>query len=129
MIRLTLLLGVAALLVACSGGGDSLPTRVPTADVNAPAATGDESPRATPPSGLPPTWTPAPSPSPLVATQPAAPGAPPAPAAGQQTYEVQRGDTLAEIAARFNVSLDALAAANGITNIDHIEVGQVLIIP
>lgn len=133
MVRLTLLLVAAVLLAACGGAGGDLPTQVPTADADAPgpaegtATAGDESPRATPPSGLPPTWTPAPSPPAIVATQPAAP-APPA-AGEQQTYEVQRGDTLAAIAARYNVSLEALAAANNITNLDLIEVGQLLVIP
>ena len=45
------------------------------------------------------------------------------------TYTVQPGDTLAQIASRFGVSLEALATANGITNVDLISVGQVLVIP
>jgi uncharacterized protein YkwD len=45
------------------------------------------------------------------------------------TYVVQPGDTLFQIALRFGTSVDKLAAANGITNPDRIEVGQVLIIP
>ena len=44
-------------------------------------------------------------------------------------YTVQPGDTLAKIAARFSTSAGALAEANGITNIDRIEVGQQLVIP
>ncbi len=44
-------------------------------------------------------------------------------------YVVQPGDTLFLIAQRFGVPLDALIAANGITNPDRIEVGQVIIIP
>lgn len=47
----------------------------------------------------------------------------------QTTYTVQAGDTLSEIAARFGVSVEALAQANGITNPALIRAGQVLIIP
>jgi LysM repeat protein len=46
-----------------------------------------------------------------------------------RTYTVRAGETLSEIAARLGVSVDALAAANGITNPALIAVGQVLIIP
>lgn len=44
-------------------------------------------------------------------------------------YEVQPGDTLAEIAAEHGVSTRELADANDITNPDRIFVGQVLLIP
>jgi lipoprotein-anchoring transpeptidase ErfK/SrfK len=44
-------------------------------------------------------------------------------------YVVQRGDTLADIAARIGVSMRALAQANGIGNVDLIYVGQVLEVP
>jgi murein DD-endopeptidase MepM/ murein hydrolase activator NlpD len=43
-------------------------------------------------------------------------------------YIVQDGDTLWSIASRFNVSLDALMAANGLTN-TNLQVGQQLVIP
>ena len=45
------------------------------------------------------------------------------------TYTVASGDTLAAIANRFNIDLDALIAANSIENQDVISVGQVLTIP
>ncbi|PKO23787.1 MAG: hypothetical protein CVU38_02265 [Chloroflexi bacterium HGW-Chloroflexi-1] len=51
----------------------------------------------------------------------------PAPASG--THVVTRGETLASIAARYGVSLTALAQANGLRNINFIWVGQVLTIP
>ena len=47
----------------------------------------------------------------------------------QQTYVVKKGDTLSEIALRFGVSVQALAAANGITDPKLIRPGQVLVIP
>lgn len=55
----------------------------------------------------------------------------PEPVRGQSpgTYTVQPGDTLGIIAARFGVTVDALAAANGILDVNLIDVGQVLAIP
>ena len=59
----------------------------------------------------------------------AAPAPNPAPAPGSGTYVVQRGDTLASIAARYGVSVAALAQANGLGNLNFIWVGQRLVIP
>jgi LysM repeat protein len=47
----------------------------------------------------------------------------------QQFYVVRPGDTLFSIAIRFNVSMLALAEANGISNFNLIFAGQTLIIP
>lgn len=47
----------------------------------------------------------------------------------QVTHAVALGETLALIASRYGVPLDALAAANGITNPSLINVGQQLVIP
>lgn len=91
----------------------------------------DESPRPSSAIEIPPTWTPGVE----TISQPQRQPVPPinvtqaAPITGQQTYVVQSGDTLGEIAIRFNVVVDSLAQANGITDLDHIEVGQVLVIP
>jgi LysM repeat protein len=52
------------------------------------------------------------------------PATPVPPATG--TYTVQRGDTLNAIARRFNTTVAAIAAANGITNPNRIFAGQVL---
>jgi LysM repeat protein len=44
-------------------------------------------------------------------------------------YEVGPGDTLSEIAARSGTTTTALASANGISNPDHIRIGQRLTVP
>ncbi|MDA5561357.1 LysM peptidoglycan-binding domain-containing protein [Exiguobacterium sp. MMG028] len=46
-----------------------------------------------------------------------------------KTYTVKSGDTLYSIARTYGVTVSALAAANNITNVNSITVGQVLIIP
>ena len=45
------------------------------------------------------------------------------------THAVARGESLLGIANQYGITLDALAAANGITNANHVFVGQVLQIP
>jgi LysM repeat protein len=45
------------------------------------------------------------------------------------TYTVQPGDTLMDIAIEVGVDMQALMAANGLTNPDELSTGQVLIIP
>lgn len=52
-----------------------------------------------------------------------------APDPASTVYVVQRGDTLARIAARYGVSVSAIAAANGIRNANLIYTGQRLVIP
>ena len=46
-----------------------------------------------------------------------------------RTYTVKVGDTLTAIAIKFGTTVAAIASANNITNIDVINVGQVLVIP
>jgi nucleoid-associated protein YgaU len=123
---LCLLFIIVAAVVACSAGGDDAPASLlPTvaSTIGDGEVAADESPRGDADAsmnGIPPTWTPAPTPE--------APPAPPT-RAPDETYVVQRGDTLAEIAEQFGVDLQRLASANNIQNIDIIEVGQVLVIP
>jgi len=44
-------------------------------------------------------------------------------------YEVQPGDSLAQIASSFGVKVEAIVVLNGLKDPDHIEVGQILQIP
>ena len=64
----------------------------------------------------------------VAATATAAPTLTPTPG-NSRKYVVQSGDTLTAIAAKFNVSVDDLAAANKLTNVDILSLGQQLIIP
>lgn len=123
--RLLLLTGIL-LMVLIGCGGEALPTRAPLESVPE-TLTPDESPRIGPDSELPPTWTPAPTLP--IATPQLAGEEVEVPAEEQETYTVQAGDTLAEIAAAYGVTLDAIVEANDIVNVDVIEVGDVLVIP
>ena len=86
----------------------NIPTPQPTAQSTADAS-------ATPAEGT------------AVAAAPTKPAA--KPTAARVTYTVKRGDQLSAIAKKFGVSLSALERANGITNANSIQPGQVLIIP
>jgi nucleoid-associated protein YgaU len=131
-----LLLLLTAAGCARSGDAGPVPTVAPTmqrVDVNT-AGTGVDSPRVTPgpDERVPPTWTPVPRATapPVLATRTPEFGQAPGAAVSQgEVYVVVAGDTLAEIAGRFDVDLDLLAAANGIEVTDTIEVGQFLVIP
>lgn len=134
MQRTILVLVLLLMLAACTDATPPLPTAVPTLapEQNTEAS----SPRitATPKFQVPPTWTPAsplaePTSPPATGAEETTGGSATSPARNGETYVVQAGDTLAEIAAAYGLDLDQLAAANGIDNIDHIEVGQELIIP
>ena len=45
------------------------------------------------------------------------------------SHTVQPGDNMLNIARRYNVTVDAITAANNISNPNHIEVGMTLLIP
>src|SRR5664280_1609760 len=69
---------------------------------------------------------------------PGAPGQSPTPDAphypagaprGEQSYVVQSGDTLGEIAQRYSISVNQLAEANKLSDPNSLEVGQLLSIP
>ena len=68
-------------------------------------------------------------PAPGGATQAPAPASPAPQPTGTSTYVVQRGESLAVIAAKFNTTYIELARLNNITNPDVLSVGQVLQVP
>ena len=98
------------------------PTRTPRPTST---STATETPEAT---RTPLPASPTPSATPTLASTTAATTATTV-AAVARTYAVQPGETLSEIAARFDVSVNELASANGITNPALIRAGQVLTIP
>lgn len=152
MFKLRTLVLLPIILFACRPVSGELPveTAVPTnnaadAPSDSPRLTTDEPPAAP---GLPPTWTPQPVESNPVLPQtsdtatdsganveqatPALNGvevAVPAYTGSSTSYVVKRGDTLAEICIEYTVPITEVARINNITDWDHIEIGQVLIIP
>lgn len=131
MRNVVILIVLVVLLAACSqqGQGGTAVTTSPS-DNTTPAADNAEpevsAPRveATPTPPLPMTWT------------------PPAmvhgghlfllPVSGSSTrtvHIVEKGDTLAQLANRYNVPIEVLAGLNQIYDWDHIEIGTVLVIP
>lgn len=64
----------------------------------------------------------------LAVAAPVAIAAPPSPASALY-HVVQRGENLYRIGLRYGVSLWSIAQANGITNVNLIRTGQVLLIP
>lgn len=82
------------------------------------------------------TSTPEPTETPTPTELPPTPTATPPPTAtptfspsGSVTYRVQSGDTLSTIAAKYGVTWEALAAANGLNSRSVLRIGQELIIP
>jgi LysM repeat protein len=69
-------------------------------------------------------------PAPEPTAEPTEEAAPTEPApAEEQSYVVMPGDTLFSIAQFYGVSVEELAARNGIVNVNVLEVGQTLVIP
>lgn len=93
--------------------------QIPPSGVPSPSQSPTSSPVASP--------TPLPSPTPRPSPTPVA-SATPTPVVAR-TYTVQKGDTLAAIAARFGTTTVALAKFNGIADPSYIRVGQVLKLP
>jgi LysM repeat protein len=121
-----LIVGVAAGLVALAliGGGIFLRSRAaafvtPTATYT-PAATATET--------RPPTETPTPAPPTTTPTASASPTAPPT-AVPPTKYTVRLGDTLADIADRYNTTIEKIQQFNNLNDSDVIQAGQMLLIP
>jgi LysM repeat protein len=76
-----------------------------------------------------PTATAAPGAAPQATAQPAATQASPTTEAGVVWHTVQRGETVYSIASRYGTTVDAIAAANNLSNPQTIYVGQKLKIP
>ncbi|MGE3857830.1 MAG: LysM peptidoglycan-binding domain-containing protein [Dehalococcoidia bacterium] len=95
-----------------TAGATAIPTAAPFASVPSPTVVTRD------PNAAPPTGTATPSPTPVASV-----------AAGEeQTYTVVDGDVLGRIAARFNVSADAIRELNKLDG-DDIRIGQTLRIP
>jgi LysM repeat protein len=99
---------VALVMTACGDGEDDAdgaePTGAPTATATMPAETATDRPE--------------PTTEPETTTEPAV-----------ETYEVQQGDTLSEIAQRLGTTVDAIVEANGIDDPSRIFPGDELVIP
>ena len=134
-----LLAGVVLFIAAALGGFGAAylltsANAVPTVD---PAHLPTPTPSATPivtltpvpsESGEPTASAPA-SPTPQSSTPAPSESAEPSPESTPIRYVVKRGDRLTTIAAQFGVGVDEIVELNDLTDPDHIEVGQVLLIP
>ncbi|GAB4428421.1 MAG: hypothetical protein Kow0031_08650 [Anaerolineae bacterium] len=128
-----LTVGMVIMLVACSGS-EATPTALPeTNEAQTPvAAAATATPTSVPTVGLPtpkPTDTPAPPTATSTRTTDPTATPTPLPSPTPQTYTVQSGDTLLDIAIRFDTTTEALAAANSIGEEELLQLGQALIIP
>lgn len=109
------LMGVGVLFLAMlilpnySGGGDNSPQTLPAADAGSEVAGIVQEPV---------------SQAPVVSLPAAA-----EPAAAGETYLVQSGDTLWDIALRFETTVEAIVAANALTDETDLSIGQELVIP
>ncbi len=129
---LTLILVVSMMFVACGGQNNAVPVPIDESTEAVDAESGttldEAAPRieATPTPPLPPTFTP-----PAMAHQGHLYLLPVSGADGsiQYAYKVQRGDTLTAISDMFEVSIDEVMIINEISDANHIEVNDLIIIP
>jgi LysM repeat protein len=131
LLQFALMAALASVVAACQVLDEVLPATPLPAIQERPAATAepaDESPRLRSSMEVPPTWTPS-TDREATSEKPISPAEITPRADGQTSYVVQQGDTLAGIALRYNVTIEDLARANDIDDLDHIEAGQVLVIP
>jgi LysM repeat protein len=118
-----LLLGTAGVALSTRGFGLMTAAVAPTSQ---PTATPSQQATAQPTQS--PSAAPTPSPSSRSATPTLRP-ATPSPRSTPHVYVAQKGDSLSSIAARFGVSVQALLSANGLSNPNLVNIGQVLVIP
>ena len=98
------------------------PASTPAAGGGAPAATVSATPRPASTPTAAPTATPTPAATPR-------PAGTPTPTAAATAYTVRPGDTLTDIAAQFNTTVEALQRANNIADPTGIQAGDRLTIP
>ena len=128
------LLQALALVTETPAASEPLPS--PTPSLQAPTSDLTEAVESVTPTPEPtaapteaPTATLTPLPTATLQPPTATPTATRSAASGATTYRVQVGDTLSSIAARFGITWQELAAANGLTGSSMLSVGQELIIP
>ncbi|PID85647.1 MAG: hypothetical protein CSB13_07100 [Chloroflexi bacterium] len=129
---LLLILVVSVVFVACGGRNSPVPmpiewsTEAVDAELGIAPEEGAPRTEATPIPPLPPTYTP-----PAMAHQGHLYLLPVSGADGsiQYAYKVQRGDTLTAISDMFDVSLEDVMSINKISDANHIEVDDLIIIP
>jgi len=122
-----LLLAPVALLASCTRFNDQpvAPAAAPASQYGIPAADA-YNPDGAPYQPVDPVYPPAASTPPAYNPPVATPA--PAPAASGGQHMIQKGDTLWGISRRYNVTVEALQQANGLTSTNIIE-GRTLIIP
>jgi LysM repeat protein len=116
---------------------EELPPPADQVPVEDPFSLPDPDPVPAPTNGYPAPEEPAPAPveeTPPVAEEPAPESEPEAPQPTPPlelggSYTVQAGDTLFSIAQRYGITVQALATANNIVNVNRLDIGQVLTIP
>ena len=130
----TLMFGFVLLTVtmaACSGDAAAPPQSVAeraeaASETEASADTVTSTPTSVPTVSLP---TPGPTATPAPPTATSTRTTDPTATSTPQTYTVQDGDTLLDIAIQFNTTTEALAAANDIGEETLLQLGQALVIP
>lgn len=130
-VGLVVVLGGIVLAMAFGPGTSSVPTPSPSFDASIEPST-VPSDSVAPSDSIAPSVEPTAIPSATVAaTAPATvvPASSGRPGPGQFTYVVKAGETLSILALRFGVSVDSIAAANGIVDRNLIITGHHLIIP
>ena len=110
---------ISPVATATAGTATAGTAIVPTQPTRAPVVA------ATLPPGTPAAAAPTPTHAPASTVAPSTPQ----PSPSFRTYAVRSGDTLGEIAGRFDTTVPAISRLNGITDHGRLQIGQVLLIP